>query len=406
MSGAQHTLGHIPPCPGCLAHEVVLKTEIGRDLLYAEAAAQWMQSRTFEGGKRSRYLREHSLRDLHDYHRPLLRFFGMLKLSQITWGNLKQYQFERSSGLLGPSAEDLLPVYVTRVARALRKPREYVEADPQAMALVRAQIDAHPEREVGPNKINQELGMLVRILKMAGLWTAEMEEGYEPLQHEESDIPRALTPEEQQRFLYHAQRLQPFIHQYAIAGIHCVFRTREERELQIGDINLGAAGVVLVRFRSSKNKFSIRTIPLSDEAKWAFERLLERANKLGSRSPQHYLMPFMVTREQYDPTRPMTVSGIKKPWDEVRIAAELPWFTPYHLRGTGLTRYAESGIAIHTMLSFAGHLSRRMQDHYVQISDQAKKIGIQRAWSLPTAAAGAISAAKPYRSPRGAQRSR
>lgn len=229
--------------------------------------------------------------------------------------------------------------------------------------------------------------MLIQIMRRAGAWTGEMDENYEPLQHQESDVPKALSPDEQETFLNVAQRRQPFIHKYAILGIDCVFRTQEERELKIGDVNLGS-GIVLVRWKSSKNKYSIRTIPLSDQAHWAMQGILERHNSLrrvdrdgieiGSSQPQHYLMPFMAARGFYDPTRPMTVSGIKKAWDEVRREAGVPWFTPYHLRPTGLTRLAEAGTPIHVMLSMAGHISRRMQDHYIRISEQAKRRAVNR----------------------------
>jgi site-specific recombinase XerD len=372
MTPLQHTLGHLPPCPGCLAHEVVTKTEISRELLYAEAAEAWIKSREFTGGnERVRYLRGHSLRDLRDYHRPLQRFFGKLKLGQIRWGNLRQYQFERGAGLLGPTPEDLFPIYLARVARALNKTKDQVQADPQMLALVHAQIEALPQREVGPNKINQELGMLKRLLERAGAWTPEMEEHYEPLQHEESDIRRALSPEEQEIFLQVAQARQPFVHKYSIVGIDCTLSTIEEREIKLGDINL-TSRILLVRAKSAKNKYRIRTIPISEQAAWALEGLIERAGELGSHQPQHYLMPFMAARGEYDPARPMTVSGIKKTWDDVRRQAGVPWFTPYGLRHTGCTRYAEQGMAIHVLLSFAGHMSRRTQEHYIHISEQAK----------------------------------
>jgi hypothetical protein len=397
MTSLQHTLGHVPPCPGCLAHEVVAKTEMSREMLYPEASAAWISSREFPAGKngagRARYLRQQSLSDLHNYDRPLVRFFGKLKLSQIRWGNLRQYQFERAEGLLGPTPEDLFPIYLTRVARALKKTKEQVQADPQMLALVNAQIDALPLHEVSPNKINQELGMLIRIMKRAGAWSPELEENYETLQHEESDIPRSLSPDEQEVFLRVAQARQPFVYKYSIVGIDCTLSTLEERGLQLGDINLPSR-ILMVRARNAKNKYRIRTIPISDQAAWALEGLIERAASLGSCQPQHYVTPFMVARGVYDPSRPMTVSGIKKPWDDVRREAGVPWFTPYGLRHTGCTRYAEQGMAIHVLLSFAGHMSRRTQEHYIHVSEQAKRRAVHQQYgiALPPASSHAAPA--------------
>jgi integrase len=211
-----------------------------------------------------------------------------------------------------------------------------------------------------------------------------MEENYEPLQHVESDIPRSLTPDEQDLFLRKAREISEFVYCYSILGIHATLSTMEERSLKIGDIDLGKFPAILVRSGSAKNKYRIRTIPIAGEAVWAVERLLGRAKELGSVSPQHYLMPFRLVRGAFDPNRPMTVSGIKFPWNRIRIAAGVPWFTPYGLRHTGCTRYAEDGMSIHILLAMAGHMSRKMQQHYVHISEAAKRNAVHKTYGGPT----------------------
>jgi integrase len=132
----------------------------------------------------------------------------------------------------------------------------------------------------------------------------------------------------------------------------------------------------MVRVQSSKNKYRTRSIPLSDTARWAVDRLLERAKEAGSVNPHHYLMPFRLSHT-WHPDQAMTVSGIKKPWDAVRKAAGLVWFTPYGLRHTSLTRYAEAGTPISVLMSMAGHVSRKMMEHYQHISEQAKRKAVQ-----------------------------
>jgi integrase len=221
--------------------------------------------------------------------------------------------------------------------------------------------------------------MLIRILKVAGLWISEDDENYEPLQHVESDIPRSLTPEEQERFLHIAKRLNELVYCYSVLGIHATLSTIEERNLQIGDINLDN-GILLVRSRSAKNKYRVRTIPLTDEACWAARRLIEMAGERGSVSPQHFLFPFRMARDQFNPDKPMTVSGLKRPWNEIRMKAGVPWFPPYGLRHTGCTRFAEDGMPIHVLLSMAGHMSRKMQQHYIHISEVAKKRAVKHAY--------------------------
>ena len=243
-----------------------MRTEIPASLKFREAADRWIESREVGGGKKSRYVSKRSLRDMREYKRALDRFFADLPLNKIHLGHLRQYQQMRSSGDLGPSG-----------------------------------------REVNPNKINQELSMLVRIIKRAAAWTEELEIGYEPLQHIEQDIPRALTPDQQDHFLQTAgsHTRWNFIHWYSLAGLHTTMSSHELRGLRIADVNL-MDGLVMVRSASAKNKYRMRTIPLTDEARWAFERIIQRAHELGSVQPNHFVMPFRVTPLNFDPVRPMT----------------------------------------------------------------------------------------------------
>jgi site-specific recombinase XerD len=383
-----HTLGHID-CPACSQKAFVTSSKLAPEMTFSEAALQWIDSRDFEGGKsgRARFVSTRSLQDFREYERALSRFFGQLPLHKIHLGHLRSYQELRVNGELGPTSEELFPRYAKRYAKTFNVTVEHLQQDLQMMAIVNADLEAFPQREVNPNKVNQEVGMLVRILKRAGCWLNDMEENYEPLQHVESDIPRCLAPEEQEYFLQIASEKNQYVQCFSIVGIHGVLATKEERSLRIADLNMGS-GIIMVRVASSKNKYRTRTIPMTDQCFWACERLLERAAGLGAIEPQHYLMPFMSARGQYDPTRPMTVSGIKKPWDEVRRPAGVPWFTPYGLRHTGCTRYAEDGMAIHTLLAMAGHISRKMQQHYIHISDQAKRKAVQSAYARKTQVAG------------------
>jgi hypothetical protein len=68
----------------------------------------------------------------------------------------------------------------------------------------------------------------------------------------------------------------------------------------------------------------------------------------------------------------MTVSGLKKPWEEVREASKLTWFRQYDCRHTAITRLAEGGTPMATIMKRAGHVSPKMTDHYTHISDQSE----------------------------------
>ncbi len=78
----------------------------------------------------------------------------------------------------------------------------------------------------------------------------------------------------------------------------------------------------------------------------------------------------------YDPTQPMTTRAIRKPWAEVRKASGLEWFRPHDCRHTAITRWAEAGVPIPTIMSIAGHISRRMSEHYTRVTDAAKREAI------------------------------
>jgi integrase len=69
----------------------------------------------------------------------------------------------------------------------------------------------------------------------------------------------------------------------------------------------------------------------------------------------------------------------------VRAAAGLDWLRPYDLRHTGLTRMAEAGVPIHVMMAYAGHMTRRSQQHYVTVGMMAKRKWATATWGEQSA---------------------
>jgi integrase len=137
--------------------------------------------------------------------------------------------------------------------------------------------------------------------------------------------------------------------------------------------------VISVPPDGAKNRYRLRTMALiSPEAQCAAEKLVERARSLGASSPRDYLFPARVVRNHFDPAHPMSETGLRKAWDEVRIAAKLPGFRPYDTRHTAITRMAEAGIRIAVIMKRAGHVSARMSDHYTHISEQAERREFER----------------------------
>jgi len=319
---------------------------IAPQMSFTEASQLWIESQTFEGNNRTHYVKPRTIKDFHQYRRSLIRMFGSLTLAEIHVGHLREYQRLRSLGELG-----------------------------------NPEFEEKGKREVGPHRINQEVDMLRRVLKRGHAWMPEHEEIYQPLQVQESDVPRALTPQEQERFLSVAASRQEWalVHAYALLAFHTTASGCEMRGLRLGDLNLHD-GILMVRSAHSKNKYRLRTIPLSGEAIFAAARLIEMAREKGATAVQHYLFPFRCCRDNWEPLKPMSNSGIKKPWDEVRKAAGLPAFVPHDTRHTAITRLAESGTPIPVIMSIAGHISRKMLMHYTWVCEQSKRSAVEVAF--------------------------
>jgi integrase len=318
------------------------------DLRFREAFELWIERRLISPGlglARARYISPRAERDLRQYARAVEKFFSSLRLDQIHAGHLHAYQKARATNDLDGE-----------------QPWEHA---------------------AGANLVRKEVQTLVRVLKAAGAWSAHLEESFEPLQPDLEAAPRALSPEQQHAWLHTASSRPEWrvVYWWSIVALETTMSTNELRALRVGDVYL-EQGTVQVRPEGAKNRFRVRLIPLgSPELAWALQSLIDRAREMGSTSPQHYLFPFHVTQDRYDPARPMTVWGLRKPWEAARAAAKLDWLKPYDLRHTAITRMAEAGAPIQVIMSFAGHISPRMQQHYTAISMAAKRHWAAAAWS-------------------------
>jgi integrase len=313
------------------------------DLRFDEAFKRWLSHRRIEGNDEiaqvesdASYLAPKTLKDYEACGLALGKFFGKLALKDIHLGHLREYQRSRA--------------VCDRTAGSWEKP-------------------------CGANRIRKEVVLLIRILKAAGVWTDADELHFQPLRRVENDVPRAMSPEEQHRFMHLASSRSEFafVYWYSILALQTTASTNELRSLRFGDIFL-REGNIMIRRAGAKNKYRIRTIPLvTPDVAWALDRLMERARELGASAPHHYLFPIQEAKGYYDPTRPMGDSGLKKRWDVVRKAANLAWLRPYDLRHTAITRMAESGMPIQVIMAMAGHMTLRMQMHYTAVSMASKR---------------------------------
>lgn len=358
-----HTPGHVPGrCPPCDEMRSSALESLTPALTLKRAAEMFMSMRSLSeipGALSARYVRKNTEKGYKRHAESLELFFAGMSLGEICWHNMLAYQRARVAGA---------PPFVR-----FRRPQDAKERKVGDQVLPPKGKTPCPCK---PQQCNQELAFLKRLKILAGCWTREDGLYYRELQEDEGDLQRALTPEEQSLWLDMARSNERWslIYFWSVVAFDTTMSTNELRGLRLCDVNLQHR-LVDVPWPCAKNKYRRRTIALEDgQAIWAFEELLRRAHELGSRDPQDYLFPARDTRRNcYIPTRHMSESGIKKLWEEVRQATRLTWFRPYDCRHTGATRYAEQGMPIHVLMSRMGHISERMQRHYVHISERAQR---------------------------------
>lgn len=354
----KHTLGHID-CPACAGLRDMHSAAISANLSFFEASDLYLRLRTLESlpvNSSARFVSKRTLQDYEQYTKSLNLFFAALTLKDIHAGHIRAYQHARLQGF----------------EPFIRRRRPHEEPGPCP---------------AGPVKINHELTFLKMVMVKAGAWTPEHQKDYEPFKFDESDVPKALTPDEQMAWI-EVSRLNKrweLVHHYSVMAFGTCVNPKELITAKLGNLNMFHQ-VFTVSARSAKNRHRVRTIPLvNPDVLWAAEQLIERAKQCGACDPQHYLFPFRQGNGPWDVLRPMTGSAMKRAWGEVARAAGLMddkgrvWFTPYGTRHTAITRLAEAGAPVDTIMSMAGHVSERMRQHYTHISEQAKVRALQMA---------------------------
>jgi integrase len=230
--------------------------------------------------------------------------------------------------------------------------------------------------------VNLETKVLRLLLTEAHLWS-RFEGHFKPLRENRKGPGRALTPEEHERLFKIVMNDPTASSSYfaAIVAAETTMRGCELKGLRLGDVDL-LNGIVRVRRVTTKTDADERVIPLTAAAAWCLARLLERARLLGATESEHYLFPRFVFRDKrtkgtglgYDATRHQV--SFRTGWNNLLKRAGLPKLRFHDLRHHAITRLAEHGVADPTLLSIAGHVSRRMLEYYSHIRLEAKRAAI------------------------------
>jgi len=233
---------------------------------------------------------------------------------------------------------------------------------------------------VGPRTVNMEGQLMRSILKHHDQW--KLDGKYQPLPEPVSETGRSLTPEEEVKLIDTAKSRPEWAVAYhgTILENETGMRGVEVRNLQMKRIDLMTAEIHL---QKSKTKGGLRTIPLSADAFESAKQLVMRAQKLGANQPDHYLIPALVeaviegksgapvAARRYDPTKP--TKGWRTAWRKLTEKAGLKGLRGHDLRHNWITSHAEIGTPQSVLEAQAGHLSKRMSDHYKHISEKAAR---------------------------------
>ncbi|HKE23427.1 MAG TPA: tyrosine-type recombinase/integrase [Bryobacteraceae bacterium] len=360
-------------------------------MLFPVAFDTWISHRIIESnGLRTRasYIAAKTERDYRVCARALEKYFAKMRLGEIHPGHVMDYQNARASNR--PHAEGSWRCLVPGRWRK-ETVRASFETREQAEEWARVNGDSVRITQTlwayaaGANCIRKEIALLIRIQRAARLWGDLEEQAILRVRPQEPDVRRALTAEEQHRLLHVASsRLEwQFIHNYIIVALQTTASTNEMRSLRLGDVYIDDR-ILQVPRQGAKNKYRMRDIPLvTEDAVRAMKGLVARARSLGSSGPADYLFPIQARRGEYDPHRPMSESGLKKAWDAVRKASNLPHLRIYDLRHTGITRMAEAGVPLRVVMNFAGHMTERMQQRYEAMCMSAKRGWGEQVWGPP-----------------------
>jgi len=225
--------------------------------------------------------------------------------------------------------------------------------------------------KIANRTINIEVGVVRRILKQFRLWHV-VGENYKPLP-ESKNIGRVLAPEQELK-LFTLPSSRPewsVVFWISLVAANTTAGGVELRNLRFRDIDIPTRTLFV---KVGKNQFRVRSIPLNQTALWAVEQLMSRAQKLGSTSPEHYLIPSRVKGKEYDPTQPPSRWGWRTAWRKLTESCGLGGLRPHDLRHHAITKLAESSEASEqTIMSIAGHVSREMLEHYSHIRQEAKR---------------------------------
>jgi integrase len=230
------------------------------------------------------------------------------------------------------------------------------------------------EEKAAPKSINDEVGILLRIMTNRGdLLRSELKRkkllklkvGVQP--------GKAFDVAEKDRMLQDAEKSRsPLILPALTLALNAGMRDAEIKTTRWSQVDF--TKLILTVGESKTDAGRGRTIPLNSEI---LPALLKHASwytkKFGELRPEWFVFPFG-RRGHMDPSR--SVTSLKTAWGGVRTRAKVQgrWHDARH---TLITELAESGAGDETIMAIAGHVSRQMLTRYSHIRTEAKRSALE-----------------------------
>jgi integrase len=278
-------------------------------------------------------------------------------------------------------------------------------------------LDSHQAKrakEIGPAQVNREMRYLSILLRKAKLWN-RLRDDYKPLRQNAEVAARALTGE-QSLFLVEVAASKydwEVLGWCVILALNTGLRGCEVKQLTLGRIELGDQPALWVRRGTTKTDAGARRVPLNPSARWAVERLQDRARALGSSAPEHYLFPAYRSRHTkpsdplhgergFDPTMPQ--ESLRSAWESLRRETAVRWkakhqdsaddpFSGLHfhdLRHSFITAAGTAGVPIERIMAVVGHMAPAMTRHYMHLRDDATR-GVVESVQCTLGMSGSVS---------------
>jgi integrase len=219
--------------------------------------------------------------------------------------------------------------------------------------------------------LNKELQVLRQILKRHKMWASL--QGDVKFEREHSNIGKALTWDEE-KALMTACSSNPLLSAVVTLALNTALRKNEIRTLRWSQIDFEKRTLVVGRSKTAGG--SGRLIPLNQPA---FDALVRWAGRLVESQSEDYVFPACEAagierehpdKERIDPSKP--IKSWRSAWRAALKRAKLQ-IRFHDLRHTCITKLAESQASEQTLMAIAGHVSRKMIEHYSHIRIEAKR---------------------------------